>query len=419
MSGDKDQPETDAEFTEITDNPDENAESVDETMDQAPIDARYVEPEQSSPNGPGWIGVALVGVAAAIGGAVFGNLGGASSPGTLNSDVAERSAENEAGLSTAKQDLEALSAELAALGSRVNEVAQSETNSDGIEPLLDRISALEGALETGANSDGTGLGDLVARVETLEKADEEAGNLNPRLLNRQVITMGDEVEQLREENAALTASVESSAATITSLQSRIETLESALQNTQSALNATEQGQATTAAQAEASQNAVDAAIAYSIIESAASRGEPFSLAVQRLTPESPNDPVVAKLRAIAPQGAPTLAMLQTEFDALSTELSGTGPGEAQPKKDNGWGWVRKTLADNVTIDTEESKTVSANLIKASALLDAGDVRGAINQLQTLPEAQRQQANDWIASANRRLELDTALTALRLRMISAN
>lgn len=431
MSGEKDQPETDAEFEEIE--PVETPEASEPTPSEEAIDAEVLEPVTGKASaGPGWLGVSAVGLLAMLGGALLGQLWtpGATLPDDQVRQITSQTQENQTALGAVEAETKTLTAELAALGSRINDLtsapaAQGDLASLGA--LTDRIAALEsqlGSLASGEAgsptvSSGTDIAELEARLDALETADAEAGNLNPRLLNRQVLTMTDNVAALTETNSDLQSALAEAETQIEDLLGRIETLEAGLAEAQSAANAAAQGQESVSATAQASRTTADNAIAFSIIESSASRGEPFSLAVQRLTPTGPNDAVVERLREIAPTGAPTLAMLQSDFKALTGQMMALGSNGPTEKKKDGWDWVRRTLGDNVRIERGDDLSSSAiDLSKAEALLDAGDIRGAISELEELPPPYNEVIADWVNKADSRLKLEAALTALRLRMISS-
>ncbi|OYX91827.1 MAG: hypothetical protein B7Y78_11440, partial [Caulobacter sp. 35-67-4] len=64
------------------------------------------------------------------------------------------------------------------------------------------------------------------------------------------------------------------------------------------------------------------------------------------------------------------------------------------------------------VSSTRGATPDAKLARAQRLLDEGDVESAIRALDTLPDPARIVLAPWLASAERRVEVDRHVTAIR-------
>ncbi len=76
------------------------------------------------------------------------------------------------------------------------------------------------------------------------------------------------------------------------------------------------------------------------------------------------------------------------------------------------GPVLNAKGDVIGIIVTRGSSPDAKLALAQRLLDEGDVEGAIRALDTLPDAARTVLSPWLASAERRVEVDRHVAALR-------
>ncbi|HQR89113.1 MAG TPA: mitofilin family membrane protein [Caulobacter sp.] len=127
-------------------------------------------------------------------------------------------------------------------------------------------------------------------------------------------------------------------------------------------------------------------------------------------------PMSADLRALsrlAQTGAPTRAGLAAEFESLAARAAtaARNPGEDADLLAR----VRYALSSIVSIrqvSSTRGATPDAKLARAQRLLDEGDVESAIRALDTLPDPARIVLAPWLASAERRVEVDRHVTAIR-------
>lgn len=165
--------------------------------------------------------------------------------------------------------------------------------------------------------------------------------------------------------------------------------------------------------AEAHQAAVAARASYAVVaasEAARSSG-PFEQAHAALAALLPNDPNVAALEPLSRTGAPTRAELRDRFDRLDIEIvraarrSQAGAGF--------WGRIQAALAQWIVIRRAGGGDTPEGIVdQAQAYLAADRLADAIRELNRLPAAPKSVAQPWINDAQRRLEIDTRLAAIR-------
>ena len=165
--------------------------------------------------------------------------------------------------------------------------------------------------------------------------------------------------------------------------------------------------------AEARTAATAARASYAVVaasEAARSSG-PFEQAHASLAALLPNDPNVAALEPLARVGAPTRIELRDQFSHLDNEIiraarqSQAGAGF--------WGRIQAALAQWIVIRQAGSGDTPEGIVdRAQQFLAADRLADAIQELNRLPDAPKRVAQPWIRDAQRRLEIDTRITAIR-------
>lgn len=165
--------------------------------------------------------------------------------------------------------------------------------------------------------------------------------------------------------------------------------------------------------AEARSAATAARASYAVVaasEAARSSG-PFEQAHAALAALLPNDPNVAALAPLARTGAPTRIELRDRFERLDNEIvraarqSQAGAGF--------WGRIQAALAQWIIIRRSGAGDTPEGMVeRAEQRLAADDLAGAIEQLNRLSGAPKRVAQPWINDAQRRLEIDQRIAAIR-------
>lgn len=169
-----------------------------------------------------------------------------------------------------------------------------------------------------------------------------------------------------------------------------------------------------AQQARTASEAARAAFAVAAAGDASSRSGPFVESVESLKALLPDDENVAALEPLARVGAPTRTELRDQFDRLDNSIiraarqSQAGAGF--------WGRIQAALAQWIIIRRAgEGDTPSGVVDRATAALEHDDLRGAIEQLNHLTGEPRRVAQPWMTAAQRRLDIDQRLGAIRTEL----
>jgi hypothetical protein len=165
--------------------------------------------------------------------------------------------------------------------------------------------------------------------------------------------------------------------------------------------------------AEARSAAVAARASYAVVAAAeASRSSgPFEQAHAALAALLPNDPNVAALEPLARTGAPTRIELRDRFARLDNEI--VRAARASQAGAGFWGRIQAALAQWIVIRRAGGGDTPEGIVdRAEGYLAADRLDDAIEELNRLTGQPKRVADPWIADAQRRLEIDTRLGAIR-------
>ncbi len=160
-------------------------------------------------------------------------------------------------------------------------------------------------------------------------------------------------------------------------------------------------------------DAATTALAVSTLSEAASAARPFGeelAGLQRVLPPSPD---LRALEPLARTGAPTRAGLSVQFGNLAGRAASASrnPGADADL----FSRLRYALSSIVSIrhvGSTKGSTPDAMLARAQGLLDEGDVEGAVAALDPINDSAREVLAPWFVAANRRIEIDRHLAAVR-------
>ena len=154
-------------------------------------------------------------------------------------------------------------------------------------------------------------------------------------------------------------------------------------------------------------------LAFAAIERAAANGAPFREAYSQLNRARPDDAAVSALQVPSGRETPTLSQLKQRFETLAPEAAARDSAE-----DKEPGWINTLFGETVSVrrsnpDSETAKALAA----ARQALSRNDLEAAISALNALPQSSRPVFEDWLSDARARQQLESALDALRLKLIS--
>ena len=279
-------------------------------------------------------------------------------------------------------------ADLSALQNSVQSLqAAGEKHAQDLASIDSALKAItgDGGLESKVN-------DLSSKAEglTAATAKNEAGVANlineVRTVSGQVSGLG--VDQLRSSTAALSTKLDS-------FESRLGTVEGQVRG-----------------QAAAERNAMLLAVGQ--LDDAVAAGQPFaqslSLVAGYADTSVPAAPM-ATLQSHATSGVITLSALRTRFnDTADAIIAADYDGTAD---DGLFGEVIRNLSELVIVRSKDPNDPGVNgvVVRTEADLRAGNLAGAVAEVESLEGAPAQAAAGWLADAKARLAVDTALVAL--------
>lgn len=160
-------------------------------------------------------------------------------------------------------------------------------------------------------------------------------------------------------------------------------------------------------------DAAGAALAAATLADAARSARPFTQELAGLERVLPLSPDLRALSRLAQQGAPTRAGLADEFETLAgrTIVAARDPG----RNADFLARLRHALSSIVSIrqvGSTQGTAPDAVLARAQKQLNEGDIEGALNTVEVLPPAAQTVLAPWRAAAERRVEIDRHIDAIR-------
>ena len=160
-------------------------------------------------------------------------------------------------------------------------------------------------------------------------------------------------------------------------------------------------------------DAAGAALAAATLMDAARTARPFAEELASLERVLPLSSDLRALERLAQAGAPTRAGLAAEFETLAARaaVAARDPG----RNADFLAKLRHALSSIVTIrqvGTTQGATPDAVLGRAQKLLNEGDIEGALAATETLPIPAQNVLAPWRSAAERRVEVDRHIAAIR-------
>lgn len=161
-----------------------------------------------------------------------------------------------------------------------------------------------------------------------------------------------------------------------------------------------------------------AVLALANLVRATAGASPYAPELSTLHSFVPNMPELDDLSRYARTGVPTRTMLAAQFPAVAASaLSAERSGRASNWMSRLWANVASSVSIRRVGDVSGNDTES-RLARAGSRLDAGDLPGALSEMQALDMPARKAAANWIADAAARIAVDRATRALANRLVQA-
>ena len=395
------------------DDPIDSSEPIDADFEPAPEETGRSRGGPSG--GPGWLGALVLSLFAAGLGGLLGMAGTrflantSTNPGMVETRLkAMEAGQEEVSIRLARtiREKDGLEASMSALATEMDELAKREggasvgVDSAALEDLQQRVSALE-SIDTSGEVSPEDVSRAVASLET--RLDRLARSVE----QLEEVPGGVEVERVIEVETKLA-------------ELRDDLNEAKLSNSRDAeqlaglIEGMRQDEAAARGAAEAASQTADMARAVSAIEAASRRGGGFTPELRTLRSAMPEDASVRQLTSISDDGAPTVAQLQTSFEAARAKAEAVIPDASEA----GLSWLNRAFGDAVSVrrlDGEDSEP-DAILAKASDMLATGDLAATLELVNQLDGPPADAMADWTEQANRRITLEAALEALQRRLL---
>ena len=160
-------------------------------------------------------------------------------------------------------------------------------------------------------------------------------------------------------------------------------------------------------------DAAGAALAAATLMDAARMARPFAEELASLERVLPSSPDLRALGRLAQTGAPTRAGLAAEFETLTARAA---VAARDPGRDADFlAKLQHALSSIVSIrqvGTTQGSTPDAVLGRTQKLLNEGDIEGALAATETLPIPAQAVLASWRSAAERRVEVDRHIAAIR-------
>ncbi|HEY1425792.1 MAG TPA: mitofilin family membrane protein [Caulobacteraceae bacterium] len=159
------------------------------------------------------------------------------------------------------------------------------------------------------------------------------------------------------------------------------------------------------------------ALAAASLSTAAEGSAPFGQDVAAYARLAPGDPDLAALAPLAARGAPSRAALAAAFPDLAAAAAAASRTAG---KDAGYlahlWWVLGKVVIVRNVDPRRGG-VDGLLARAQDAASAGDLAGAVRDIDALPAPARAALAEWRAAAERRIEIDRLVDDLRARALA--
>ena len=325
-----------------------------------------------------------------------------------------------ADLTTVKQDLAALKAEVESLRSGTSSSGGTLSEAPGIDlaPIEERLGKLEASLAetsrlvndvataqtSGGSSDGTGS---VASAPANDPRVDQLAAEN-EALKQQIADLTQKLDQV----SALDAKLGELAPKVDALAPRIDALD---QQVASLPKSGEQ------------QRSVALIVAIGELRSALASDKSFAAELSTLNDLTQNDealrsrlkPIVDSLTPMADAGVPTLSQLAAGFPSTEIARAGEADLAGEASSDNWlkrfWRGLGHSISEVITVrptgpDVEGDDTL-ARLARAEAKLGEGDLKGAVAEVRAMQGLAAETSREWLAQAEARLAIEDAAAQL--------
>ena len=297
--------------------------------------------------------------------------------------------------------LSAQQAEIGALSAQIEELRAADPSAE-LDTLRGDIEAARVASSAAADALSEDVGALATRVDNQAATFED------------LLALPDRIDTLTGRVGALEARPVDEAPDISGLQADVRALTERLES--AAAEARDQVDTANARAAEieamvAAQAEADARqAAFVRLTGNVLSGAPYDAALDALASRAPDVAVPETLAESADSGLVTLQHLRETFpdSARAAIAADAAPGENATMGDRLAGFLR-TQTGARSLSPRDGDSADAILSRAEAALTNGDVAAAVSEVETLGPEARPEMDGWVGDARARLDVLTALS----------
>jgi len=301
-------------------------------------------------------------------------------------------------------DVDALKRSVATLESNV-----SDTAGVASDALTNRVAALEASLPAAAGSDDNDnrLTDLESKLTALES---RLSSISSGSDDAALADVGQKVTAVEDSLSGQQTTLQQLQTSISDLDNRISTN---LQNRGQSIQDVETRLAAIEKRLDAPRQdlRVAQALAAASLKAAIDRGGSFMAELEAYASIDGDNPAVAQLQTLAADGVPSRATLLARFPSVANAMidageAGTTTGGVFDRLWNSaTSLVRVRPVGEVTGDS-----VEAIVARMETDLQGGDLQGAVDEWNTLPQASKDVSQDYVADLKARIEAERLVSS---------
>ncbi|MGE6741465.1 mitofilin family membrane protein [Allorhizobium pseudoryzae] len=258
---------------------------------------------------------------------------------------------------------------------------------------LDEIRQQMDALRVSSATAPAGGEDLEQRLQALESAIGQAGQNGQSELEQRLATLQADLDALKTAGQA-------EAESASQLGQRLNTLESRVNQP-------------------GREQAVARALAAAALKAATERGGSFAAELQTYGQVAKDDPAVAELQAYAEKGVPTRAELTRRLQPAANAIL-----DAVHQPTAGESITDRLLSSAMRVvkvrpvGEVEGETPEAILARMEERVKNGDLKAAVAEWNTLPDAAKQASSDFKAALDARIAVEDLMNATLTRAMAS-
>lgn len=353
------------------------------------------QPPQKSGSGMRTFGVGVIAAVVAV--AIFGGL--------QYAGVLQVPGNNSGGSAAdiVAADVEALKQSVASLEQTAGSAA-----GDVSSALEGRVSALESSVSNAGSGSEDRLAALESKVESL--ASQGGGSTEASATNDAALKdLSDRIAALEKSLSDQQSSLQGVEGSVSSLGQKIASDEQSQDQT---IKAIDDRLAAIEKTLEAPRQDIKVAqaLAAASLKAAIDRGGPFMAELEAFASVDGDSPAIAQLRTLAASGVPSRATLLSRFPSVASAM--IAAGDSGSESDGLFDHLLSSATSLVQVrpvGEVAGDSVEAIVARMETRLKNGDLQGALNEWNTLPQAAKDASQSYVNDLQARIEAEKLIS----------